>query len=101
MATYPELYDLWSNSALLNKVTVACLVAAEAVRVEDPATPNHAVRLAWAKAVFTDPIPAGKQMFMAVLAGNAALTTAQILNAPDTAIQTKVSAAVPLFAEVE
>jgi hypothetical protein len=101
MATYTELFDLWSNSDLQNKVTVACLIAAEAIRTEDPATPNHALRLVWAKQVFADPAPAGKEMFMAVLAGNAAMTTGQIKTATDAAIQAKVNAAVPLFAETE
>ena len=34
MATYSELFGLWSNSALRNKVAVACVVAAEAIRTE-------------------------------------------------------------------
>ena len=52
MATYTELFDLGSNAALRNRVTVACLVAAQAVVGENAATANHANRLQNAINVF-------------------------------------------------
>ena len=48
MATYTELYDLHNYTDLINKVAVACVVAAEVVHDEDPGTTNHANRLLWA-----------------------------------------------------
>ena len=45
MATYAELMTLFNYNPLANKIVVACIVAAEAIRSEDPATTNHANRL--------------------------------------------------------
>jgi len=99
MAAYTELYDLFNDSALRNKVTVACLVAAETIRNEDGATENHANRLLWAKQAWQSPKSVGEQMLMATLAGNKDLTVQQITGATDAAIQTKVDAAVNVFAD--
>ena len=99
MAAYTELYDLFNDSALRNKVTVACLVAAETIRNEDGATENHANRLLWAKQAWQSPKSVGEQMLMATLAGNKDLTVQQITGASDAAIQTKVDAAVNVFAD--
>ncbi len=98
MATYLELRQLFENGDLLNKIDVACIIAAEAIRVEAPATANHANRLLWATSVFADPRPASRKMLMAMLASNAALTSAQIIAATDAILQTKVTAAVDIFA---
>ena len=98
MATYTELFDLMNDSAPRNRVSVACLVAAEAVRVEAVNVPNHANRLLWAKATFADARGTGERMLPAILAQNAALTRTQILAAADSALQTAVNAAVDVFA---
>ena len=98
MATYTELYDLRSNSALRNKIAIACIVAAEAIRTEAGATANHANRLLWAKAVFAAPDIEAARMMMALLAQNSAATVGQITGATDAAIQTAVGNAVDVFA---
>jgi hypothetical protein len=98
MATYAELYELGSNAALRNKMTVACLVAAQAVMVEAGTVENHANRLLWAKSVFSDPQGMGQKMLMAALAANAALTVAQITGAADAALLATVQGAINLFA---
>ena len=98
MATYLEIRQLFNDSDLYNKIQVASTIAAEAIRVEDAATDNHANRLLWAKSAFESPNAVAKKMIMAVLAGNADLTVAQIQGATDAAIQTKVDAAVDIFA---
>ena len=98
MATYTELYSLQSDDSLRNKVAVACIVAAEAIRVEDGGTANHANRLLWAKASFEDPIGAAEPMLRALLAANKAATEANISGASDVSIQTNVDAAVDIFA---
>ena len=98
MATYQELFDLRSNDALRNKISVACIMAAEAIRTEDPGTANHANRLVWAKAVFADPNGEANRMLMAVLAQNAGFTVAQITGAADSVIQSAVNDAVDVFA---
>lgn len=98
MATYKELFDLSSSDDLRNKVQVACIIAAETVRAESEAVNNHANRLKWAKAVFENPASMAKTMLWAILAGNSSATVSQIVNASDSAIQTKVTAAIDLFA---
>lgn len=98
MATYAEIYDLRANSALKNKIAVACIIAAEAIRSEPTPTPNNANRLIWAKAVFASPDGEAARMLMAVLAQNSGFTVAQITNATDAAIQTAVNNAINVFA---
>ena len=98
MATYSELRALFSNDELRHKIEIAVIIAAEAIRSELATVPNHANRLTWAIEAFNQPAAVANKMMMAVLAGNAAATVAQITGATDAAIQTKVNAAVDLFA---
>lgn len=98
MATYLELLQAQANDTLRQKVRVACVVAADAVRVESYGTANHANRLAWAKGVMQNPELAGDAMVWAVLAQNAAVPLANILGASDAAVQTAVAAAIDLMA---
>lgn len=99
MATYAELRGLMADNLLRNKVEGACIVAADAIRIEGDETTNHANRLIWAKRAFTNPGATAKQLLMAVLAANKALTVAAILGATDEQIQTNVDAAVDVFAD--
>ena len=99
MATYDELYSLRNDSALKNRVTTACIMAAEAVMLEDGGTANHVNRLLWAKAVFANPGSEANRMFMAILAANAAATVAVIQAATDAAIQANVDSHIDLFAD--
>ena len=98
MATYAELFGLKNDSALRNRVTTACIVAAEVIMNEDGGTSNHANRLVWAAAVFAGPASEANRMFMAVLAANKDVAVAQIQSASDAAIQTNVDDHVDLFA---
>ena len=99
MATYAELYDLRNDSALRNRVTTACIIAAETVMNEDGATPNHASRLLWAKGVFANPSGEASRMFMAILAANSGADVSAIQGATDAAIQTNVDDHIVLFAD--
>jgi hypothetical protein len=98
MASYVDLYNLGANSELRNRVTVACLIAAQSVMVELVTTTNHANRLLWAKDVFSDPHAMGQKMLMAALAANATLAVAQITGASDAALLATVQGAINLFA---
>lgn len=98
MATYAELLAASANDTLRQKVRVACVIAAEKVRVELDTVPSHAARLAWAKAVYANPEAESNRMLWAVLAQNAAATLAAIIGATDAAVQTAVDAAVNVFA---
>ena len=97
MATYLELVEASANGPLRQKISVACVVAAEAIRVEDALTANHAARLNWAKAVYKSPGDAADQMMWPVLAQNKAATLVQITGASDASIQTAVDAAIGVF----
>lgn len=99
MATYMELKALYGHSDLQDKVEVACIVAAEAIRGEDPGTANHANRIIWAKRAFESPTAVRNGMLMALLAANKDLTVATIAGATDSQIQDKVDAAVDVFAD--
>lgn len=98
MASYTELYGLWSNADLRNKVAVACIVAADMIRTEDVGTTNHANRLIWAKVALASPASQADTMLMAILAQNKALTVTAILGAADSALQTAVNNAVNILA---
>ena len=101
MATLSELWTLLTDPGLQQKVSAACMKAAEAIRVEATDTVNHANRLKWAKKVLNDHVSAGQQMLKAVIAANATLTVAQITGASDAAIETAVAGAVNIFADGE
>lgn len=98
MATYTELYEIANNNTLLDKITAAVAIQAEAVRVESDQTANHANRLIWARQAFSDPRAMAGSMTWPILAQNASLTRAQILAASDAAILSAVAAAVNVFA---
>lgn len=99
MATYEELRALFSKDDLRNKIEVACIIAAEAVRVEPPGTENHTNRMVWAKRVFENPRMIAEYMLMALLAANKDSTVADITTASDSAIQVRVNAVVDVFAD--
>lgn len=98
MATYIELFSINSNDELRNRVAVACLVAAEAIRNESDQKANHANRLTWAKGVFENPKDKAIAMLWAILAANKDLTVAQIVAVSDANLQTAVNNAVNVFA---
>lgn len=98
MATYSELIEAAGHSPLIERVRVACLVAAEAIRNEAGTTPNHAARLAWARGVFASPESEQTRMLWAALVQNRLLPLAAIKAADDAAVQTAVDSAVALFA---
>lgn len=98
MATYKELYSLWHESDLKNKVAVAVVVAAETIQDEVDTTPNHANRLVWAREALESTTSKTDPMYRIILAENKDMTVAQILGASDTAIQNAVNGAVDLFA---
>lgn len=99
MATFDELLLAAENPSLRNRVRVACIVAAEAIRSEAGATPNHANRLIWAKAVFKNPVTESEPMLWAVLAQNRALTLAQITGATDASLLTAVTTEIDVLAQ--
>ena len=98
MATYQEIANIANNNTLLDRMSTAVAIQADVVRLEAAGTTNHANRLIWAKASFSDPRAMALKMTWAILAQNAAATNAQILAATDAALLSAVAAAVDVFA---
>lgn len=98
MALYLDLHDLKNNSDLQDRVTVAVIVAAEAIRTDASPPTNQPQRLAWAVGVMADPKTESVRMLWALLAANKDATVTAILAANDAALQAKVDAVVDLFA---
>lgn len=98
MATYMELFNAKNNSDLQDKITVAVVIAAEAIRVDVSPPANHVQRLLWAQIAMSDPVTEARKMLWAVLAVNKDITLSQILDATDVTIQAQVDAVVDLFA---
>ena len=98
MATYNEIYGLHNESELINKVTVACIVAAENIMGEDGATANHENRLTWAASAFQNPRNESNRMWWAILAANHTSAASAITGADDETIQSAIDDHVDLFA---
>ncbi len=99
MATYQELFDLRINQVLLDKVTVAVVVAAETVYAEAGGVTNHANRIIWARETMINPSGMARVFMGPVLVANKAATTANIIGATDSAIQTNVDDVIDDFAD--
>lgn len=97
MTTYAEIFSLSQNGPLRDRIGVACMVAADAIRTEAPATTNNAARLIWARKAMENPTNVADAMLRAALIQNIGLTQAQILSATDAALQTAVNAAVNMM----
>jgi hypothetical protein len=91
VATYNELYGLYSNATLRNLVQAA--VTMKAYNILQEATPSQA-RKDWAKTALQSGQAEADYLLRYVLCANAALTVAQILAATDAAVLTAVGAAV-------
>jgi pyruvate/2-oxoacid:ferredoxin oxidoreductase beta subunit len=98
--TYLELLQAAQNESLMNRAKVACVVTAEAIGNEAPATVNNANRMKWAKEVFNNPAAAAVPMLWAVLAKNRALTLAAAIAVTDATLQTAVDSEVNTLAGV-
>ena len=102
MATYAELLSIATTptgSSLRDRITVAVVVACEAIRTEADTTPNHANRMKWAADVLRQPGSMAERTLWAVLAQNKGATVAQITGADDATVQTAVNNAVNLLAQ--
>lgn len=99
MATYQELFDLRRDQVLLDKITVAVIIAADTIYNEAGGTANHANRLIWAREASKSPRAMAEVFMAAVLAANKAVAAGSISGAADTAIQTNVDDVVDNFAD--
>jgi hypothetical protein len=98
MASYAELLEVASYPPLMQRVKVACIIAAEAIRTEPAQTAGHDARMDWAGRVFENPQAEAERMIWACLAQNKDSTVTQIQAATDAQVQAVVNAAVSVFA---
>ena len=89
MATYSELRQLFTNSDLLEKAEVACVIAANDFL--DLATPTIQQK-AWAGAVLSDPKPEAQKALKSILADKKGSSVADILALTDNNIKNRVAA---------
>lgn len=93
MTAYDNLWTLrYGTKTLRRRVEVAVAATAYGILSEDPATPNHDVRLVWAKGTLQNPGPVAESVMWGVIA-NATIqaqgdgaTDAQVKTASDAAI---------------
>ena len=91
MASYQEIRDLANDSAMLNKVDVAVLIAANNLLAGTPTADQQK----WAANVFASPRVEANKAYRALLAEYNTATVATITGADDATIQTAVDAVVP------
>lgn len=94
MATYLELFDVASSPTSANlkkKLRVAVAIKAQAIAASPTPTP---AQREWARSALATPQEWDQTILNYVLAANATLTTTQIENATDAAVQTAVNNAV-------
>jgi len=95
MATYIELRALFNNDVLLNKVSIALLVAVDGLITGTPTAADKA----YAASVYANPQAEAEKILMSVLAANKDIALATIQSATDSAIQTKVDIVVPILVD--
>lgn len=101
MAAYSDLAQLINDPTLRDRVAVALLVAADVIRLEGDAVPNHSNRLKWAKQVLRSPYDHADDMVRALIGQNKDLTVTQIQGVIDTQIQNAVNSSIDIFADGE
>lgn len=97
MATYQELFDRYNSDALYNRMVIGIAVVADVIRLEPPATQNHAARVLWAKTAMANPRDEARRLALAVLAQNRSATVSQIDLATDATLQASINSAVDLL----
>ncbi len=91
MASYTDLFELRSDSVLINRIAVAVTIKAQVY--VDGATPT-ADELAWASRVLIAPRPEAEKLLHYMVALNNTATISQITGSSDATLQTAVDAAV-------
>ena len=90
MATYLELFDLKNNNDFQHKIQVAVVVKAQSLL--DAAIPT-ADEVSWANTALSNPTTMATKIMYYAFAANKDATTAQILAASDSDIQSNVDSA--------
>ena len=94
MASYIDLFELRSDSVLINRIAVAVTIKAQTYI--DGATPT-ADQLAWSSRVLIAPRPEAEKMLHYLVAINNTADISQITSASDATLQTAVDAGVEVF----
>lgn len=95
MASYTDLYDLFTDPNLKERMAVAVIVEADAIRLNGAAT---TAMKGWARAALADPDRSALMALRAVIGQNSSATIAAITGATDAVLQAALHNAVPLLA---
>ena len=101
MATYLELFTLRGNPELIQKITVALTVSADAISKELVSVDGHDRRVTWAREVLSNLEQEADKALRMLLAANKGISVAGITGASDSAIQANVDAIVDILANVD
>jgi hypothetical protein len=93
MADYLEIRELFNDSDLINRVTVAMIVSVGKKMSGTPAVKDRA----YADKVYSNPTVEAQKALMSVLAVNVGATVIQIKEASDTDLQSNVDTAVDVL----
>lgn len=99
-ATYLEFYNAATsnNGTILQRIAVACVFAAEVVRIEAEGTKNHAKRLVWAQTAYANPDAVSRPMLWALIGQNSGVPVEKLSGFSDSDLQKSVDAAVDVVA---
>lgn len=96
MATYLEIYSLWTSADLKKRVYVAVAKKAQYILIEPTGTTNHVNRVQWAKEALSDPGTKADQMLWCIV-GDATIQSHGEAST-DAEIQYVVDVSIDIFA---
>lgn len=99
MALYKDLPLVLEDGIFINRVRIACLVAANLIQ-KNPVSDAEAqkARMAWARSAFASPVGVADQVARYVVSEFNMLTVAGIQGADDASLQAAVNTAVGILA---
>ena len=96
MTVYDTIFATYLDEPLRRRATVAVVVSAKTILVEDPATANHANRLAWAKTAIKDARDMAERMMWGILSDATVRTNGT--NSTDAQVQAAMDACIDTLA---
>ncbi len=98
MATYDELAQFAADEVFRSRLSIAIILAADAIRADSGATTQAKT---WARRAYFAPVDEMNRMVWAILAVNKDSDIAVIQAASDAVLQVQVDSAVALFVSEE
>lgn len=99
MALYIDLFPITQDPDFINRVRVACVVAADGIRSESPSTPYYDRRKRWAREVLRESEAVARSVVWAIVAQYNGMSVSQISGATDEQLLQAVQASMPVLIE--